>query len=221
MTEPERIDDFYNIHSGESCLIIGNGPGLADLPLDFLRSYISFGSNLLYKLAGFKPTYYATCDSRVMREYQDEVMVAYSDIPKFLPTPNLDQWQGPKIYRFKHRPGPLWPHEKAGPLWPRNILSEEGITYISVTHVLLQLAYVMGFTQMLCVGLDNSGDGEHFYGPDRSRPPADLWDEGYGILAWGFLPREVINISTRTEVTTLPRDDWRHYLVKEQAPETS
>lgn len=142
-------------------------------------------------------------------------MARFADIPKFLPTPNLDKWQGPNIYRFYHRPGPLWPHPAAGVLWPRDMLSKPGITYVSVTHILLQLAFFMGFRLMLCVGLDNTSDGEHFYGPDRARPPADKWNEGYGILRNGFLeaapPREIINISTRTAVTTLPREDWRLY----------
>jgi hypothetical protein len=209
-----NIEDFYNKHSGETCLIIGNGPGLGDIPISFLESYPSFGSNLIYNLEKFTPTYYATCDSRIMREYQKEVMEAFAGIPKFLPTPNLDKWQGPNIYRFRHRPGSLWPHPKTGPLWPSNLLSDRGITYISVTHVLLQLAYFMGFEKMLCVGLDNTGDGEHFYGADRSRPSAEEWDEGYGILASSFYPREVVNISTRTKVTTLPKDDWRNYIVK-------
>lgn len=146
-------------------------------------------------------------------------MAAFADIPKFLPTPNLDKWQGPNIYRFRHRPGPLWDHPKAGPLWPRDFLSDKGITYISVTHVLLQLAYFMGFTKMLCVGLDNTGGGEHFYGPDKARPPADKWNDGYGVLAKGFLPRKIINLSTRTKVTKLPRDNWRNYIVTEQAQE--
>jgi hypothetical protein len=220
MTNPKGIEKFHDIHSGETCLILGNGPGLGDLPLWFLQSYPSFGSNLIYKLEGFKPTYYATCDSYVMRNYWDEIKVIFAEVPKFIPTPNLDKWDGENVYRWKHRPGPLWPNPKAGKLWPRSVLSDEGITYISVTHVLLQLAYFMGFTQILCVGLDNTDNKQHFYGESGiGNPPVDKWNEGYGVLAYGFLPREVVNISTRTKVTTLPKDYWRNYIVKEQTPE--
>lgn len=219
---PQGIEDFHNKHEGETCLIIGNGPGLSDIPLWFLDSHLSFGSNLVYKPDEnngrvIRPTYYAACDSHIMREYKDEIMEAFADIPKFLPSPNLDAWQGPNIYRFRHRPGPLWPHPKAGPLWPRDFLSQEGITYVSVTHVLLQLAYFMGFTRMLCVGLDNTANKIHFYGESGvGSPPTDKWNEGYGVLAAGFKPREVINISTRSLVTTLPRDNWRKYIVKKK-----
>ena len=215
------IEKFHNKHSGETCLIIGNGPGLSDIPVEFLRSYLSFGSNLIYKLDGFKPTYYATCDKRVMHEYQDEVMDAFADIPKFMPEPGLDKWIGPNIYRFHRRPMPLWIPKKERTLWTKDYMSEEGVAYKCVTHVLLQLAYFMGFTMMLCVGLDNTGDGEHFYGPDRSRPDPLLWDEGYGVLAQGFKPREVVNISTRTKVTQLPKKDWRLYWRTETGTKTS
>lgn len=209
----DGLESFWNKHLGETCLIVGNGPSLADIPLRFLRQYPSFGSNLVYKLEGFKPTYYATVDRRVMREYGEEVIQAFGDIPKFIPRPNLDAWQGENFYRFYHRPGPLWPHNLEK-LWPRDLLGETGITFLSVTHVLMQLAYFMGFETMLCVGLDNHQPHNHFYGWDENAPgtpPIDKWDEGYGILAEGFKPRRVINLSTRTAVTSLERDDWKSY----------
>ena len=206
---------FHNKHAGETCLIIGNGPGLSDIPLSFLEQYLSFGTNLINRLDGFTATYYTAVDSCIMFEFQDEVIERYADVPKFLPTPNLDKWQGEKIYRFLHNPGPLWPHPEAGVLWPRDFLSKRGITYISITHVALQLAFFMGFETMLCVGLDNTGDAAHFYADGRMPGDPEKWDEGYLILFDGFrkaaVPRKIINISTRTAVTSLPRDDLRNY----------
>lgn len=148
-----------------------------------------------------------------MRDASETVNTLYGDVPKFLPTPNLDGWQGENIYRFYHRPGPLWPNPKAGPLWPRSMLDEDGITYSNVAHVMLQLAFYMGFSTMLCVGLDNTGDGWHFYGEHRSGADPAVWDSGYGELYEGFKPhgRRVWNLSTRSTVTTLPQSDWREY----------
>ena len=37
-----------NSRKGETCLIIGNGPSLANIPLKFLKKYASFGTNRIY-----------------------------------------------------------------------------------------------------------------------------------------------------------------------------
>ena len=211
---------FYNAFKDQDkpVLIIGNGPSLAEIPDSFLKKYDSFGSNLIYKREDFTPTYYATVDSRVMREFQDEVMEAFSDIPKFLPTPNLDKWQGPNIYRFYHRPGPLWPHPLAGALYPRELMEEKGITYVTVTNVLMQIAFYMGFRTMLCVGLDNTPKrGHHFYEGDdwKGQPDMETWSNSYGTLLHGFRfadpSTSILNLSTYTEVTSLPQEDWEQW----------
>lgn len=208
------IEDFYNLHQGETCLILGNGPGLGDIPIWFLDSYPSFGSNLIYKLKGFEPTYYAAIDRRVKLFYDAEAPESYRDIPTFVPVPKLGKWTGKNVHHFRQSSRYLYPNPKAGRLYPRSFLSEEGITYRTVTHLLLQLANFMGFDLMLCVGLDNTGGGEHFYGSDTARPDPEIWDEGYDILNKGFAPKKIINISTKTRVKSLVKDDWRNYIVK-------
>jgi len=215
------IQDFENIHSNETCLIIGNGPGLGDIPIWFLESYPSLGSNLIYRLENFKPTYYAAIDRRVKLFYDEEAPEYYRDIPTFVPEPKLGKWKGDNVHHFRQSSRYLFPNPKAGRLFPRSFLTEEGITYSTVTHLLLQLAYFMGFTTMLCVGLDNTDDGKHFYGPDKARPNTLNWDKGYAILREGFIPRKIINISTRTKVKSLPRDDWRNYIVTEKHTKTA
>jgi len=220
MLHPDILltENFHNLHEGETCLIIGNGPSLNDIPNHFLNQYTTFGSNLINRRKGFTPTYYSTVDSRVMREFRGEIMAKLFHIPKFLPSPNLDQWTGPNIYRFRHRPGPLWPHALAGELWPRELLHDKGITYTTVTHVLMQLAYYMGFNTMLFVGLDNTPRrGQHFYSGDewKGQPDMDVWDRGYGALRHGMImSRPTIkmwNLSTYSEVTTIPKGDWRDW----------
>jgi hypothetical protein len=203
------ISDFYNLHKGETALIIGNGKGLNDIPLWFLKQYPSFGSNCIFYLEGFKPTYYAAVDQKMQRLYGDEVAQKLRRVPKFLPGDRFD-WKGENMHHFHHRAGEMWLPEWE---WGKNTLTLPGITFTTVTHVLLQLAYFMGFETMLCVGLDNSPDGSHFYGNDISTGGADvkLWDAGYGELAKGMAPRKIINLSTHTQVTTLPLADWKKY----------
>lgn len=210
------ISHFHNLHEGQTALMIGNGKGLSKLPVEFLESYPSIGSNTIHLKDDFTPTYYVAVDSRIMREFQDGVMTKFEGRPKFLPTPNLDKWEGENIYRFRHRPGALWPRN-GEPLWPRDFLSEEGITYSCVTHVAMQLLYFMGFSKVLCVGMDHLEPLDHFWGRDEKAPgmpKLDEWAEGYKALREGFYPRtEIVNISVDTQLdeTVLPRADWQDY----------
>ena len=211
------LSDFFGIHEGETCLLVGNGLSLNDLPLDFLSAYPSIGANTIHLKEGFTPTYYTAVDSRVMFEFGDAVNEHLAHIPKFIPTPNLDKWQGENFYRFYHRPGALWPYGN-GPLWPRSFLSEEGITYSCVMHIMMQLAYFMGFARMLAVGMDHTLDKKiHFWGVDDGMPngwPKEQNAEGYRELREGFAPKaEILNISTYTELPEdiLPRGDWRDW----------
>lgn len=213
------IQDFYNRHSGETCVLVGNGPNLELTPLELLN-YPTFGMNTCFKRTGWKPDYYTVVDSRVMREFGEEVLVGYADVPKFFPTPNLDKWEGPNIYRFYHRPGPLWPRCEVA-LWPPGLLTEQGITYGNVMHIAMQLAYYMGFKTMLIVGMQHRPNHakEHFWGVDEGMhegAPVKDWIRGYKVLVDGMgkAGTKVLNISADTYVPDkiIPRDDWRNWI---------
>lgn len=212
------IERFHKLHAGEKCLLVGNGinlhrtpPAWFDLP--------AIGMNTIHKYNGWKPTYYTTVDSRVMREFGNEINDVYRDVPKFLPTPNLDKWQGENIYRFYHRPGALW-QSGNGSLNYAGLLAETGITYANIMHVAMQLAYYMGFTTLLMVGVQHKPmkAQDHFWGCDHgmgAEMPLDDWFAGYKTLADGLRTQgvKVFNISEDTCVPDeiLPRDDWRNY----------
>lgn len=56
---------FKNIHQGEKCYIVGTGPSLKNINLDFLKDEIIFGVNYLYKSESSKhlePKYYCLYD---------------------------------------------------------------------------------------------------------------------------------------------------------------
>lgn len=201
------MQHLYNARKGETCLIIGNGPGLGDIPLDILRHYDSVGANLITRLPGFIPTWYVAVDRRVYREHRSEIETRLPSVPKFLPSPDLDEWDGDNVYHFHHRPGPLWL-----PFQGAQHMTRPGIAYQNVTHACLLLAFWLGYRTMLTVGLDNT-TGAHFYGEGETGGDPQAWNTGYGELHEDFKAagRNIINISTRTGITTLPRDDWRQY----------
>ena len=204
------ISEFWSVHRGETCLIVGNGPSLRDIPLSFLEQYPTFGTNLIYKLIGFTPTYYTAVDHRVLVPLAKTLETRFPGVPKFVPDRYVD-YQARPVYYFHHRPGDVWIGNSEGV----DMLTDPGLAYVSISHVALQLAYYMGYTTMLMVGMDNTGDGMHFYGDGYPLPFPDAIDLSFGMLRKGFEaaknPRRIINLSTATQVTTIERGDWRGY----------
>ena len=62
-----------NRHKGDTALVIGNGPSLNDVPLEFLTRYKSFGTNRIYLLDGFTPTYYVAVDPVAIEPFIREI----------------------------------------------------------------------------------------------------------------------------------------------------
>lgn len=213
-----RIQDFFQIHRGEICLIACNGISLKDMPLEFLRKYPSFGCNTIWKHEGFKPWYYAVCDDRNKTVYGEQVMARFADTPKFVPTPNLDHWHGPNFYRWQHRPGHMWPYTEP---WKANILITTGIHYACTPQVMMQMAFFMGFTTILIVGMDHRPYAEgYFWGVDEpimdGRDDAArfaVWEKGHRALYEGFREAGVtmVNITPDSLAQAIPHDDWKNW----------
>lgn len=140
---PEKVTwkDLYNKHDGETCLIVGNGPSLRDVPLDFLKKYPSFGTNRIYLLEGFAPTYYCSVNPLVIGQYYDDITTLV--MPKFIPANCC----------FDDTCIPL---NSSGIV----MFSQDASTWVyeghTVTFVCLQIAYYMGFKTVLMVGVDHS-----------------------------------------------------------------
>lgn len=216
-----KIEDFYNYHKGETCLICGVGPNLVLTP-PYLFDYPTFGVNTIFKpplgadFGDWKPTYYVGVDELLHRRFGDEILAAYPDVYKFIPYPDRDTWQGPNFLRFYHRAGDVilsgrHPNKPHG-------LTEPGLGYRRIMDATLQIAWYMGFTTMLMIGLSSKPGTrqEHFWGFADFDPTRDFVYEELGYLevtrAMGNKVK-VLNISEDTYVPEhiLPRDDWRKW----------
>ncbi len=216
------IASFYNIHAGETGLLVGNGENLCLTPPKRF-DVPTIGMNTIHRYEGWRPTYYVAVDRRVMREYGDAIVRRFGDLPKFIPAPKLNRWQGPNFYRFHNRLGPLYAR-RDGQIWQSRIDTDE-LTYTNVMHVAIKLAYFMGFTTILIVGMQHKPDNAkmHFWGEDTGMTVtnANLPEiyEGYRQLAAGLQARgrSLVNISEDTYVPEeiIPRGNWRDYLAKE------
>jgi hypothetical protein len=216
-----ELSDFHQLHAGQTCLFVGNGPNLHLTPPEWFN-YPSFGVNTCHLWPGtWKPTYYTGVDHRLFLEFGEAVYAKFRDIPKFIPQPKLNIWQGENFYRWLHRPGEMITagHSPADP----DALTCAGIAYRNITHVALQLAWYMGFTTVLMIGVQHGPANawtQHFWGNDeRQVDPNDhnrwLWLEGYKILTEAMKADgvTVLNISEDTHVPAecLPRGDWREW----------
>ena len=72
---PNRtIAAMHNIHAGQRAFVIGNGPSLLKTDPRLLGGdEITFGSNAIYMLDGFKPTYYFVEDRLVAEQRKDVI----------------------------------------------------------------------------------------------------------------------------------------------------
>jgi len=180
------LQHFKNIHKDEMCLLLGNGPSLAEIPLEFLQKNITIGANTIFK--GFTPNYYTAVDTRVFVEFREEVD-RMSSI-KFFPSPKLEMWIGEDTY--------FWDHKEVE--MPGNL--ETGINYHCIMHVQMQIADYMGFSKILTV-IDHSVDNrEKFWGVDEAQPgigKIDKWAEGYKKIREG-IGAEMYNIAPLTRL---------------------
>ena len=76
----KQLAALKNIHKGERCFVIGNGPSLTanDLQILHENQVITFATNRVYNIfeqTEWRPTYYVSEDVNVLRNVQDKASV--------------------------------------------------------------------------------------------------------------------------------------------------
>ncbi len=143
-----RLAALRNIHSGERCFLLGNGPSLNETDLASLRSEYTFALNrgyLKFDELGFPPTFLACINGHVLRQFGDELS-SQDCLRFFSSTQPADLKQTPEqiLLPTIHPPGFARDPTARG--------VHEGGT---VTFAALQLAYLMGFREVILVGVDH------------------------------------------------------------------
>ncbi len=144
-----RLNALRNSRQGERCFIIGNGPSLQKTDLSRLKGEFTFGMNRIYMAfdqIGFSTSCIVTVNDLVMEQcYRDFQGLG---IPLFVSW-RARRWLAPAEnihYLFTTYTGPKFARNAAGRIW-------ESAT---VTNVALQLAYHMGFSTVILIGVDHS-----------------------------------------------------------------
>ena len=154
------LERFKDIHRGERCVIIGNGPSLNQLDLRKLKDEFTIGVNGIFYAAdqmGFELSYYVVEDTMVMRD-NVEAIREYKAGHKFFPSIYRDQvGEAPDVTYFMMDRGYYAPSSPSFCV-PRFSTDATQRLYSgqSVTILNLQLAYYMGFQEVVVIGMDFS-----------------------------------------------------------------
>jgi hypothetical protein len=155
----QNLKKFKDIHLGERCFIIGNGPSLKNTDLSLLQNEYTFGMNRIYLLfpeLGFSSTYYLSVNDLVIEQCAQDILSL--QVPRFLSwrsrgfikealgDQNSLPIDPPLSFLHTTYTGPKFAHDARHRLW-------EGAT---VTYVAMQLAFHMGFTRVVLIGIDHS-----------------------------------------------------------------
>ena len=154
------LASFKDRHVGERVVIIGNGPSLNQLDLSLLKSEFTIAVNGIFYATdqmGFAPSYYLVEDTAVMRDNLQQI-IDYEAGHKFFPSiyrPMVGEH--PNVSYFMMNRGF---YEPTSPDFcvPRFSIdaSHHMFSGQSVTLINLQLAYYLGFQEVILIGMDFS-----------------------------------------------------------------
>lgn len=229
----QNLSKYKDLHLGERCFIIGNGPSLKNTNLSRLRGEFTFGMNRIYLLfpeLGFATSYYLSVNDLVIEQCAKDILSL--QMPKFL------SWRSRGFisaalgdnrlpgdmsmsFLFTTYSGPKFAHDVRWRIW-------EGAT---VTYVALQLAFHMGFKQAILIGVDHNfttkgrpnttvvsqgDDPDHF--DDRyfgkgfrwQLPDLETSERAYGMALKNYRKanREVIDATVDGKLTVFPKVDY-------------
>ncbi len=140
---------FKDIHKGEGCFIIGNGPSLNMMDLKPLRDYHTFGLNKIYLIfdrVKLNLSYHVAVNPLVIEQCVKEF--------EFLSCPSFLSYRASHnvVRPLKHIHFILTGGDHS---FKGNLLEEisEGYT---VTYVAMQIAFYMGFQKVFLIGVDHN-----------------------------------------------------------------
>jgi hypothetical protein len=237
----QNLKRFKDIHAGERCFIIGNGPSLKKTDLSYLKDEFTFGLNRIYLMfaeLGFSTSYYLSINSLVIEQCAQDILAL--SVPRFL------SWRSRQFIReamgaesrlpsdpplsFLHTTytGKKFARDASGRIW-------EGAT---VTYVAMQLAFHMGFKQVILIGVDHNfktkgrpnttivsegDDPDHFdssyfgKGFRWQLPDLDTSEIAYHIAHQEYTnaDREILDATIDGKLTVFPKVEFRSLFAKQ------
>ena len=162
----EELRNLKDVHKGETCIIIGNGPSLNQIDMDLVSQFPHFAVNsyfLLEEKIKRPPDFYVVEDTAVFKDNFSEI-IDFEAGQKFFPMiykeklldgRTSEDLGNPLFFRMNQG----FYGRSTGTLgYPRfsQDFSQRAYCGQSVTIINLQLAYWMGFQRVLLIGMDFS-----------------------------------------------------------------
>lgn len=163
----DRLCKYKEIHRGERCFIIGNGPSLRMEDLDVLAKQreICFGLNLIhmaYQNTRWRPDYICVSDTLTIKKNIEKI-IRNNNCPLFTADSIL------RFYEYERMDEKILPFRKLYPNETNNFeygfttdITEGICNANSVAYYALQIAVYMGFGEIYLLGMDNSDWASHF-----------------------------------------------------------
>ncbi|MBI5841108.1 MAG: DUF115 domain-containing protein [Chloroflexi bacterium] len=223
-----RLAALKDAHKGKRAFVIANGPSLKQTDLGKLKNEFTFGVNRIYLMfpeLGFSTTYLTVVNDLVIEQTAEDL--AALTTPKFLSwrsrrffSNNLPITQLPNFLYTTYE-SPRFSGDVRGRVW-------EGAT---VTNVTLQLAFHMGFKQVILIGADHNytatgkpnttvtsqGDDPNHFSPAYfgkgfrwQLPDLETSEIGYTLArdAYKNAGREVLDATIGGKLTIFPKVDY-------------
>ena len=145
----QQLEALHNSQKGQRCFIIGNGPSLRDTDMSKLKNEKTIGMNriyLMYPELGFQTSYYLCVNDLVIEQCAADIQAL--TLPRFVSWRSRRWLTKEDNLYFLHttHTGMKFAQNIGGRLW-------EGAT---VTNVALQLAFYLGFDQVVLIGVDHN-----------------------------------------------------------------
>ena len=150
--ELNKLAVFKDKYKGKRCFVIGTGPSLTAADLDVISGEYTFASNSIFRYfdkTAFRPDFYAVCDRTYYMANQENCDAVKANKQKFFPMDFALKYgfKADCCYFLRRYYGSRHPKFRDNPYRA----FEEGST---VTYHLLQLAVMMGFTEIYLLGID-------------------------------------------------------------------
>ena len=208
-------------------MIIGNGPSLNNTDVQKIRDEYTFGMNRIYlawKDWGFSTSFYLSINDLVIEQCAEDILNL--TMPAFVAW-RSHQWLRPKDnlhFLYTTYTGPTFAKDASRRLW-------EGAT---VTYTALQLAYHMGFSTVVLIGVDHSfaskgkpnetvvsqGDDPNHFNPNYfgkgfhwQLPDLDTSEVAYTMAreAYAADGRQVLDATIGGKLQVFPKVDYDTY----------